>query len=69
MACRVAAIVPWLVMKGMALADRLKEKDAYDVYCCVNVYQVAQAASPRSSGRTSGTRSCARAWGRSARPS
>jgi hypothetical protein len=33
--CRVAAIVPWLVMKGMALADRLKEKDAYDVYYCV----------------------------------
>jgi hypothetical protein len=25
---RVAGIVPWLVMKGMALADRVKEKDA-----------------------------------------
>lgn len=37
-ACRVAAIVPWLVMKGMALADRLKEKDAYDVYYCIDVY-------------------------------
>jgi hypothetical protein len=36
--CRVAAIVPWLVMKGMALADRLKEKDAYDVSYCVRVY-------------------------------
>jgi hypothetical protein len=36
--CRVAAIVPWLVMKGMALADRLKEKDAYDIYYCVDVY-------------------------------
>jgi hypothetical protein len=32
---RVATIVPFLVMKGMALADRLKEKDAYDVYFCV----------------------------------
>ena len=37
-ACRVAAIVPWLVMKGMALADRLKEKDAYDVYYCTHMY-------------------------------
>jgi hypothetical protein len=34
--CPVAGIVPWLVMKGMALADRLKEKDAYDVYYCVH---------------------------------
>jgi hypothetical protein len=25
-------------MKGMALADRLKEKDAYDIYYCVRVY-------------------------------
>ncbi len=37
-ACRVAAIVPWLVMKGMALADRLKEKDAYDIYYAAHVY-------------------------------
>ena len=29
---RVASIVPFLVMKGMALVDRLKEKDAYDIY-------------------------------------
>jgi hypothetical protein len=35
---RVASIVPWLVMKGMALADRLKEKDAYDVTYCVHNY-------------------------------
>lgn len=34
----VAAIVPWLVMKGMALADRLKEKDAYDIYYCLRYY-------------------------------
>ena len=32
---RVAAIVPWLVMKGMALHDRIKEKDAYDIYYTV----------------------------------
>lgn len=32
---RVAGIVPFLVMKGMALHDRLKEKDAYDVYFCL----------------------------------
>jgi hypothetical protein len=32
---RVATIMPFLVMKGMALADRLKEKDAYDVYFCI----------------------------------
>ncbi|MFI5341034.1 MAG: hypothetical protein ACHQ7N_14505 [Candidatus Methylomirabilales bacterium] len=35
---RVAGIVPWLVMKGMALADRVKEKDAYDVYVAVRNY-------------------------------
>ena len=35
---RVAAIVPWLVMKGMALADRIKVKDAYDVAYCVRNY-------------------------------
>jgi hypothetical protein len=35
---RVAGVVPWLVMKGMALADRVKEKDAYDVYVAVRNY-------------------------------
>lgn len=35
---RVASIVPFLVMKGMALHDRLKEKDAWDVYFCVRNY-------------------------------
>ena len=35
---RVASIVPFIVMKGMALNDRLKEKDAYDVYYCLNNY-------------------------------
>jgi hypothetical protein len=35
---RVASIVPFLVMKGMALADRVKEKDAWDVYYCIRNY-------------------------------
>lgn len=33
--CKIAAVVPFIVMKGMALADRLKEKDAYDIYYCL----------------------------------
>jgi hypothetical protein len=41
---RVAAIVPWLVMKGMALVDRLKEKDAYDIYYCLRYYTGGAAA-------------------------
>ena len=32
---QVAGIVPFLVMKGMALFDRKKEKDAYDIYYCI----------------------------------
>jgi hypothetical protein len=32
---RVAGIVPFIVMKGMALADRMKEKDAWDICFCV----------------------------------
>lgn len=35
---RVAAIVPFLVMKGMALADRIKEMDAYDIVYCLRNY-------------------------------
>jgi hypothetical protein len=35
---KVAGIVPFLVMKGMAMHDRLKEKDAYDIYYCVEHY-------------------------------
>jgi hypothetical protein len=35
---RVASIVPFLVMKGMTLAARIKSKDAYDVYFCVSRY-------------------------------
>ena len=32
---RVAGIVPFIVMKGMAMHERMKEKDAYDIYYCV----------------------------------
>ena len=35
---RVASIVPFIVMKGMALHDRLKEKDSYDIYFCLKNY-------------------------------
>lgn len=34
-ACKIAAVVPFIVMKGMAMADRLKEKDAWDIYFCL----------------------------------
>jgi hypothetical protein len=35
---RIAEIVPFLVMKGMALWDRYKEKDAYDIYFAISYY-------------------------------
>jgi len=35
---KVAGIIPFLVMKGMALYDRMKEKDAYDIFYCVEYY-------------------------------
>ena len=35
---RVAGLVPFLVMKGMALHDRKKEKDAYDIWYCIDRY-------------------------------
>lgn len=34
----LSSIVPFLVMKGMALDDRLKEKDAWDIYYCIQNY-------------------------------
>jgi hypothetical protein len=34
----VASVAPFLVMKGMALKSRLKEKDAWDIYYCVRHY-------------------------------
>lgn len=35
---KVAGIVPFLVMKGMAMHERMKEKDAYDMFYCVDHY-------------------------------
>ena len=35
---RVASIAPFLVMKAMALATRLMEKDAWDIYYCIRNY-------------------------------
>lgn len=35
---RIAAIIPFLAMKGMAMATRLKEKDPWDIYYCVKNY-------------------------------
>ena len=35
---RIASIVPFIVMKGMALYDRVKEKDAYDIDFCLRHY-------------------------------
>ncbi|MBP7936807.1 MAG: hypothetical protein KA354_19365 [Phycisphaerae bacterium] len=35
---RVAGIVPFIVMKGMALAARMKEKDAWDIHFCLTYF-------------------------------
>ena len=35
---RVASIVPFLIMKAIVLDDRMKEKDAYDIYYCLRQY-------------------------------
>lgn len=35
---RVAGIVPFIVMKAMAMADRMKEKDAWDIWYCITNY-------------------------------
>lgn len=35
---KVAGIAPFLVLKGNALNQRLKEKDAYDIYYCIKNY-------------------------------
>ena len=34
----VAGIVPFIVMKAMAMRDRLKRKDPYDVYYCLRYF-------------------------------
>jgi len=41
---RVASVVPFLIMKGMALDERLKEKDAWDIYFWVLRYPGGIAA-------------------------
>ncbi len=35
---KIPAILPFIVMKGMALWDRKKEKDAYDIWYCCKYY-------------------------------
>jgi hypothetical protein len=40
----VASIPALLVMKGYALVQRLKEKDAYDIYFCIRNYKQGIAA-------------------------
>ena len=35
---KVASVVPFVVMKSMALGDRLKEKDAWDIYFVLRNY-------------------------------
>lgn len=35
---RLAAIVPFIIMKGIALSARMNEKDAWDIYYCVRNY-------------------------------
>ena len=37
-ALRVSPVVPFIVMKSMALAGRLKEKDSWDIYYCLRNY-------------------------------
>jgi len=54
---RVASIVPFLVMKAMALAGRLMEKDSWDSYYCIRYYiLVASTGWLRSSGHIWKTR-------------
>jgi hypothetical protein len=36
---RIAGVVPFIVMKSMALNTRMKEKDAYDIYFCLLKYR------------------------------
>lgn len=41
---RIASIVPFLTMKGIALTERLKEKDAWDIVFCLRHYPGGIAA-------------------------
>ena len=36
---KLCDVVPFIVMKGMALYDRLKEKDAWDIYFCIKNFE------------------------------
>jgi hypothetical protein len=47
---RVASIVPFFVMKGMALDELLKEKDAWDIYYCTLAYPGGIEALRKNSG-------------------
>lgn len=37
---RVASMVPFIIMKATAMQDRLKEKDAYDIYFCLKNHPI-----------------------------
>jgi len=41
---KIPSIGPFLVTKGMALWDRIKEKDAFDIYFCCRYYPGGMAA-------------------------
>jgi len=41
---KISNIIPFLAMKGFALNDRKKEKDAYDIYYCLKNYPGGIAA-------------------------
>ena len=41
---RVTDVATFIIMKGMALDDRLKEKDAWDIYFCLRSYPGGTAA-------------------------
>jgi len=40
----VASVAPFIIMKGMALESRLKEKDAWDIYYCVRYFPGGEEA-------------------------
>jgi len=62
---RVACIVPFLVMKGMVLHDRLKEKDAWISISVFRTIQEGWMPWSRSFGNTWIMVWCARAWRKS----
>ena len=53
---KVASVVPFLVMKGMALWERVKEKDAYDIYFTIfnypgGIHAIAEIFRPVSNNK------------------